>query len=305
MSRIAILTGGSGSEREVSLRSAKHIEEILRSYYEVTVFDFPKDREIFLLQRHLFSLAIPLIHGKGGEDGTLQGFLETLDIPYLFSGIQSHGIALDKEKTKILVEHHGIRIPKSITLRKGESTTYNHSVVVKPLDGGSSVATSIVHSQGELDRALEAAFAESEYVLVEDFIEGQEFTVAVIEENGQPMVLPVILIQSEQGLFDYASKYDPDHLAQEICPAPIAQDLSERLQEIARKAHLVLHCRHMSRTDIIVDRDGQAWFLEINTIPGMTQTSLVPKAITASGRTIANVFRNWFLEIKIKAKDTI
>lgn len=121
----------------------------------------------------------------------------------------------------------------------------------------------------------------------------RKFTVAVIEENGEPVSLPVILIKSEQTLFDYASKYDPDHLAQEICPAPIAQDLSERLQNIARIAHIVLGCRHMSRTDIIVDHFGRAWFFEINTIPGMTKTSLVPKAITASGRTVADVFKNW------------
>lgn len=290
---IAILTGGTSAEREVALRSAANVEKMLSQKYDVRVFDIPSGLPSFLEARSTIDVVIPVLHGKGGEDGTVQGFLETLAVPYLFSGVQAQAIAMDKEKTKVLVAARGIQTPQAVYIKKDQSVSYDHPVVVKPVDGGSSVATAVAKSQQELDTALVAVFAHSETAIVEDFIEGQEYTVAVIEENGKAFALPVILIRPREGFFDYAAKYNQETLAEEICPAPIDDALSHQLQQIAMTAHLTLGCRHMSRTDIIVDKNGEAWFLEINTIPGMTATSLVPKAVAAAGKKMEEIFAGW------------
>lgn len=293
MKHIAIITGGVSSEREIALRSSANVADQLRDSFEVSIFDFPKDRDLFLGQYKSIDVVIPVLHGKGGEDGTIQGFSETLGLPYLFSGVQAHAIALDKEKTKLVVSAQGIKTPQSRTIIKGGGIYYEHPVVVKPFDGGSSVATAIAKSQEELTKACEAGFQHSEKLLVEDFVAGQEFTVAVVEKDGRTVALPVIAIRPKEGFFDFSSKYNQETLADEICPAPIPVELSDKLQAIARTAHATLCCRHVSRTDIIVDHDGQPWFLEINTIPGMTATSLLPKALIASGSSLKEALCSW------------
>lgn len=298
MDKIAIVTGGESTEREISLKSAKNVQNVLTGRYEVTVFDFPDDCEAFFAARHDFAVVIPVMHGKGGEDGALQGFLETLRIPYIFSRILAHAVALDKDKTKALVAASGIATPASIVLHRGERCRYVHPSVVKPRDGGSTVATAIVRSQEELAVALEAAFVVSHDIIIEDFIDGEEFTVAVIDDERGSRALPVILIRPQQGLFDYKSKYDVHALADEVCPAPIAPELTASLQDIALKAHQILGCRQVSRTDIIVDEHGVPWFLETNTIPGMTETSLLPKACDVDGRGFASYLAYWIEETK-------
>ena len=293
MKKVAIVTGGVSSERVIALRSASNVVDLLRDTFEITTFDFPKDINLFFQKYHEIELVIPFLHGKGGEDGTIQGFLETLGLPYLFSGVQAHAIALDKEKTKIVVSAVGIKTPQSRTIEKGDPVHYYHPVVVKPLDGGSSVATAIAKSQEELIKACESASAHSVKVLIEDFVAGQEFTIAVVEKDGTTTALPVIAITPKNGFFDFSSKYNQDNLADEICPAPINRELSDKLQAIAQLAHVSLGCRHVSRTDIIVDHNGEAWFLETNTIPGMTATSLLPKAQIASGTSLKEILCGW------------
>ncbi len=293
MKRIAIITGGASSEREIALRSSANVADLLANEFVVSVFDFPAQLDAFLQQRQSVDLVIPVLHGKCGEDGTIQGFLETLGLPYLFSGVQAHAIALDKAKTKILVSAGGIKTPQSKTVTRGEVVIYDHPVVVKPFDGGSSVATAIARSAEELTKACQAAFEHSSKILMEDFVAGQEFTVAVVEKDSQTLALPVIAIKPKDVFFDFASKYNQETLADEICPAPISEELSDKLQAIARQAHLALSCRHVSRTDIIVDENGEAWFLEINTIPGMTATSLLPKALAADGSSLKEMLCYW------------
>lgn len=293
MKQLAIITGGSSSEREIALRSAANVAEELRGIFEVTTFDFPTERDAFLTRYQAFDLVIPVLHGKGGEDGTIQGFLETLGLPYLFSGVQAQAIALDKAKTKEIVSARGIKTPQSKTVMPSDVVVYDHPVVVKPFDGGSSLATMIAKSAEELIKACQAAFEHSSKVLIEDFVAGQEFTVAVVEKDGQAMALPVIAIKPKDGFFDFASKYNQETLADEICPAPISKELSDKLQTIARQAHQALGCRHVSRTDFIVDFNGEAWFLEINTIPGMTATSLLPKALAADGLSLKEMLSYW------------
>ncbi len=290
---LALITGGQGGEREVSLASAKNIEKLLKARHQVTVFDFPNDTEKYIAAHKNFNAAIPMIHGKGGEDGVLQGFLETLGVPYIFSGVAAHAVALNKHMAKLIVQEHGITVANSVLIQRGESHTYSKAIVVKPVSGGSTVATAIARSQQELDVALKAAGEVDEFILVEDFIPGDEFTVGVIDEGNKAIALPVIQIKSPGGFFDYQSKYDPKALAEELCPAPHSQERTEKLQQLAIAAHQALGCRHLSRTDIIVTHDGTPYFLETNTIPGMTATSLVPKAVRVSGRELTTLFERW------------
>jgi D-alanine-D-alanine ligase len=293
MKRIALLTGGQSSEREIALRSAKNVQEVLKSVFDVTLFDVPVDLPTFLDQRGDFAAVVPVLHGVGGEDGAVQGFLETLNIPYIFSGVQAHAVAMDKEKAKILVAANGVRTPGSKMIRSGQSAQFDHTVVVKPFDGGSSVATAVARSQAELDRAILKGLEFSSAVLVEDFIQGDEYTVAVVEIAGETEVLPVIAIRPKEGFFDFESKYNVATLADEICPAPISDELAALLQSMALTAHRTLGCRHVSRTDIMVDATGVPWFLETNTIPGMTGTSLLPKALKAGGYDFAETLQGW------------
>ncbi len=297
MKRIAILTGGTSSEREIALRSAKNVVAQLSDRFEVTLFDIPTALHDFVLRAKEFDVAIPMFHGVGGEDGVIQGFLETLGVPYLFSRVQAHAIAMDKDKTKTLVAAAGIRVPRSSIVRLGHVAQYTHPVVVKPYNGGSSMATAIVRSQAELEDAVTNAFTGTDAVLIEDFVEGSEFTVAVADIDGVPTALPVIAIRPKGGFFDFESKYNAETLADEICPAPIRAELAEQLQSIALLAHQTLGCKHVSRTDIMVDAAGQGWFLEINTIPGMTETSLLPKALSAAGKTFADTLSVWIDDV--------
>ena len=290
---VAIITGGTGTEREVSLKSALNLKELLRDLYDISVFDFPADLSKFLAQHKDFHCAIPMMHGKGGEDGELQGFLETLQVPYLFSGIEAHVIGVNKELSKKLVAKHGVQGATAIIVGADSLVAFEKPCVIKPLSGGSSVATAIVKSTDQFEDALKKALLVGEKVMIEDFIEGDEFTVGIIEENGVPVALPVIAIKAKDGFFDYDSKYKTESLAEEICPAPINEALTRQLQELALTAHTVIGCRHMSRSDFIVDKNGTPWFLEINTIPGMTATSLVPKAIQVSKRSLPQIFTQW------------
>lgn len=293
---VAILTGGRSSEREVALSSAKVIEDLVGSRHDVTVFDFPSELGSFLNASAEIDVAIPVFHGKGGEDGAVQGLLSTLGIPFLFSGVSAHAIGLDKVQTKRIIANCGIATPGFSVIKRHEPVSYTHPCVIKPIDGGSSIGISIARSEADFTEGINDAFRYSDDLLVEDYVAGDEYTVAVIEENGLPVALPVIQIRSKKSFFDYESKYSPD-LVEEICPAPIGQPLSDELQKLALSVHGIIGARHISRSDFIVDSHGKIWFLEINTIPGQTLQSLVPKAIRASGRDFAVLLDKWILEM--------
>ncbi len=296
MTRIAILTGGESSERDIALQSAQNVARALKSRFAVETFDLPRDMDRFLATRRDFACAVPVFHGKGGESGEIQGFLNTLGIPFIFSDVAAHAIGMDKAVTKSFVSAHGIRTPSWRQLASEEHPTYVRPIVVKPADAGSSVGVTIARSQKELEEGIARAKEHSTNVLIEDYIEGDEFTCAIIEENGASVALPVIQIKSKNSFFDRESKYDPS-LFEEICPAPISDHLAREIQEISMRAHELIGARHVSRSDFIFDRDGVIWFLEINTIPGMTENSLLPKAVGTSGRTLGGVLESWILEI--------
>lgn len=279
--KIAILTGGDSSEREVALASSKNVIRSLEAKHQLEVFDFPKDIDKFLKTYKNFQAAVPVFHGPGGEDGLVQGFLETLKMPYVFSKVAAHSLAMDKSITKILAEKNNIKTAKSLLLDKAGKLVFKNKVVIKPIVGGSSIGIDIVDDQVSLDKAIAEAFKYADKVLIEDYIKGREFTVPVVETREGLKSLSVIEIVSKNKFFDYQSKYD-NKLADEICPARIDDKLAVDLQDRAMKMHKILGIRHISRSDFIVNEQG-SYFLETNTIPGMTNESLLPKAIRQAG----------------------
>jgi len=289
---IAILTGGTSSEREIALASAEEVRSALGDRFDVSQFVLPEDMDIFLAEYRSVDAVVPVFHGRGGEDGAIQGFLRTLDVPFVFSDIEAHATAFNKPLAKTVVTQAGVRTPKGKVVFDKVGIVYRNPVVVKPVDSGSSIGVSIVKNAADLDNALDIAFKESSSVLIEDFIEGDEYTVAVIETESGVSALPVIAIKSKTEFFDLKSKYDPS-LCDEICPAPISDSLATELKTAALAAHCSIGARHISRSDFIADKDGKVWFLEINTIPGMTANSLVPKAFKAAGIDFGELLAEW------------
>jgi D-alanine-D-alanine ligase len=298
MPKIAILSGGESAEREIALLSSQFIKAQAKRFFEVMVFDFPSDFDKFIKARSGFNLAIPVFHGRGGEDGQIQGFLETLKVPYLFSGISGHSLAMDKALTKIIARDLKIKQPKAKVILCNQKIKFIKKVVVKPYDNGSSIGVSIVNSQKELDRGLRQVWQYSKKALVEEYLAGKEYTVAVVDFRGKLISLPVIWIKPIKGdFFDYQSKYT-DSGAEEICPAPISKAVAFELQRIALKIHQQFGLKHMSRSDFIV-KNGQPYFLEVNTIPGLTKNSLVPKAVKAAKLDFGLLLKEW-IEAELK-----
>lgn len=306
MSQVALITGGTSTEREISLRSAAHVAELLQDQFSIQTYDLPTDLAQILNDRHEIDIAIPLIHGRDGEDGSLQGFLHHLQIPFLFSDITAHAIGLDKSLSKGVVSALGVPVAANTILHRGESLTYTRPVAVKQIDGGSSIGVVRADSQARLDTALQMMFQQHTHALIEPWIEGQEFTVGVIDTTFGPRALPVTLIQPRPGTyFDFEQKYSAMTLAEELCPAPIHQTTTEALQKLALTAHAGIGAKHLSRSDFIVDRDGAIWFLEINTIPGMTETSLLPKMLIQAGTSLKEQLTQWIYERLTGASDSL
>ncbi len=294
--QIAILTGGESAEREIALHSAETLMGLLGKY-DVEIFDFPDEIEDFIEYRDTFDCAIPVFHGVGGEDGTVQGFLRTLGVPFLFSDVTACAVGMDKALAKTVVVRAGVGTASWIVVEKSDAidvASIKIPCVVKPLDGGSTQGISIVKSVDEIGGALKMAFEFSERVLVEDCIVGDEFTVGVIDEGDETVALPVIQIIAPNGFYNHAAKYSATP-AEKVCPAKIDDDLRDRLQKTAVVAHRSVGARHLSRIDFIVDKVGEIWFLEINIIPG--QSVLFPKAIAASGRDYGEVLGRWIEEV--------
>lgn len=290
---IALLTGGTSSEREVALASAEYVIEALKPYYSLKFFDFPKDLERFLNKRDDIQAVIPLFHGRGGEDGSIQGFLETLGIPFVFSEGPVHALALNKHWTKAVVKEHGVQTPNGYVYHANEAIpAFTRPSVIKPLDAGSSIGVTIAKDAAGFVSGIKTGTQYSHTLLIEDYITGREFTVAVVEDQRETIALPVIEIRSKNEFFDLQSKYDPS-LVDELCPAPIDEELSSQLKALAIKAHEAIGAKHLSRSDFIVDDHGIAWFLEINTIPGQTKNSLLPKAIRATEKDLYKLYQGW------------
>jgi len=226
------------------------------------------------------------LHGTWGEDGRIQGLLDTLGLPYTGSGVLASALAMDKAMAKTVLAANGIDVPKGVVVTGtapadlAQARSVGLPAFVKPVASGSSVGASIVTLERDLARAITEALRYDARVLVEERIGGRELTVAVIG-NDEPQALPVIEIVTKRPFFDYSAKYDAGE-SDEICPADIPAEIAARAQQIALRAHVALGCRGMSRTDLMWSGDRLA-ALEVNTIPGMTANSLLPKAARAAG----------------------
>lgn len=288
---LALLYGGISSEREVSIAGGRQVFEALdKEKYAVTVYDPKTDLGKLVNDATHIDVALIILHGPYGEDGTIQGLLELLHIPYQGAGVLGSSVAIDKQVSKKMFEAEKLPVPQSVALNEIDGV-YSELIVaklglplfVKPATGGSSIGMSLVRSEDELVPAVEKALRFDSRVLVEAFIEGTELTCAVIG-NDTLEALPVIEIIPDNGtsiFFDYEAKYTPG-ATQEICPARIPDSVTERVQKLAVKAHNALNLRGCSRTDMILKGDD-LYILETNTIPGMTETSLLPLAAKTAG----------------------
>ena len=232
---------------------------------------------------------MPILHGPFGEDGRIQGMLDMLDVPYVFSGVLAQAIAMNKPKTKALVKNEGVLIAKDVVIGKNENYNLDKiiselslPIVIKPSELGSSVGMSIAKTKKELEQGIKTAFKYDQELLLEQFIRGRELTVAVLGNN-PPKALPVIeIIPKVSDWFDYKAKYDVGG-SDEICPAKIPARIKNKVQKQSIAAYKAIGCKDLARVDFIWGRGDKLYFLEINTIPGMTATSLVPKSAKVAG----------------------
>ncbi|AWB10008.1 D-alanine--D-alanine ligase [Thermodesulfobium acidiphilum] len=307
--KILILCGGTSSEREVSIWSAENVyKTLINTDYIVEMVDIAKLSPYELCKKILcenFDLVFPVLHGKPGEDGSIQGFLDTLGIKYIGSGVFSCAVTMDKYRCKLICKSLGLPQPDFIAIRTRDSKEiYEFSrskgfpLVVKPNSQGSSVGVSIVNNDSELKSALELGFKYDPIVLVEEFIRGKEITCGVIGNNNI-IALPLVEILPKTKFFDYESKYNPE-LCDEIVPARLNDNLKNRLQELAIKAYKVFDCKGFGRIDMFVDEDENIYLSEINTIPGLTANSLFTKEVKAAGYTFQEIVK---LLIKLALED--
>lgn len=287
---IALLSGGISSERQVSLDSGDQVYDALdKSKYEITRYDPKEDIARLVADAPQIDVALIILHGPYGEDGTVQGLLELLKIPYQGTGVLGSALAMNKHASKQIYEKSGLPVPAYAVVNREHPfdkdqicRQFGLPLVVKPVVGGSSVGMSIVQAPEFLSEAIEKAFAEDTSVMIEAYIDGTEITAGIIG-NRQLEALPLIeIIPNEtREFFDYEAKYTPG-ITQEICPARIDTKLSEIAQGYAKIAHRALFCQGYSRTDLML-KGHQFFVLETNTIPGMTSNSLLPLAARTAG----------------------
>jgi D-alanine-D-alanine ligase len=291
LGKVAVLFGGESAEREVSLMSGAGVLEALRARgVDAHAFD-PAQRSLLALKDEGFDRAFIALHGRHGEDGTVQGALELLRIPYTGSGVMASAIAMDKITTKRVWVAEGLPTPRWLTLKSSELQRERVITVpddlglplfVKPPHEGSSMGASKVVGYSDMQAAVELAAKYDREVLCEEFIDGQELTCAVLGEGDGAQALPVIEIRAEQGNYDYQNKYFTDTTQYLIGQLPAQQQAD--IQALVLKAYRSLGCRGWGRADLMLRKsDGKVFLLEMNTSPGMTSHSLVPKAAAAIG----------------------
>ena len=289
LGKVAVLMGGPSAEREISLISGKAVLEALRSKgVPAEAFD-PAERELFDLRREGFHRAFIALHGRFGEDGTVQGALEVLRVPYTGSGVMASALAMDKWRTKLVWDASGIPTPRFAMV--GTQTDWTKVVatlglplIVKPAREGSTLGLTKVATPSDLAPAYQLAAKFDDLVIAEEFIAGREVTASVLGDRA----LPLIRIEAPEGNYDYRNKYFTDDVKYH-CPAGIDARLEDEIREVTLKSFRVLGCRGWGRADIMLRPDGSYSFLEMNTSPGMTGHSLVPMAAKAAGLSYADL----------------
>jgi D-alanine-D-alanine ligase len=278
--KIAVLMGGLSAEREVSLNSGKAVlASLVRQGYRAVGIDVGRDLPQRLAEEQVERAFIAL-HGRFGEDGSVQGLLELVGIPYTGSGVLASALAIDKVAAKVMFAAAGLKLAPYQVLRRGEELKLANPlpVVVKPSKEGSSVGVSIVREPQQMEKALEEAFRYDSEILIEAFIDGKEVQVGILD--GRAMGAIEIVPKNE--FYDYEAKYT-DGGAEHILPARLPADVYQAVMKEGEKAHAALGCDCYSRVDFLVNQAGECYLLEVNTLPGMTDLSLLPEIARGSG----------------------
>lgn len=279
--KIGVLMGGESAEREVSLRSGIAVYNALkRKGYNVVAIDVNPDICSLLINEGI-ELAFLTLHGGYGEDGSIQGLLDVLGIPYTGSGVLASALSMDKEASKKIFLYHGIPVPPFTVLSETDLITkdigaslspFSIPWVIKPSREGSSIGVSIVRREEEIPEALGSAFRFGKKVIIEKYIEGREIQVGILNNR----ILGSIEVRPKREFYSYEAKYTPG-LTEYISPPEVPEEDLRRVEELGLKAHVAMGCRGATRVDTILSEKGEAYVLEVNTIPGMTETSLLPK----------------------------
>jgi len=288
--KIVVLAGGESPEREISIKSGENVLKALRKKGHEVLYLDPVDRN-FLTKLLKFKPECVFIalHGGKGESGIIQGFLETLNIPYTGSDVLSSAICMNKIVMKKILKFHKIPTPPFVIVEKNKkvSLPFPFPVVVKPASLGSTIGIKIVKKKRELKKAIEECFNFDNEIFIEKFIEGKEITVGILG-NEKIEILPPIEIRTKTGFYDYKAKYTPGE-SEHIIPPNISAKSLKKVKEVAEKVYRIMRCSGFARMEIIVSKRGIPYILDVNTIPGLTETSLLPDAAKAKGITFENL----------------
>ena len=299
--KIGVVMGGISSEREVSLNSGKSIlENIDKNKYEVVPIVIDKKEDIINKVKGI-DFALLALHGKFGEDGTVQSVLQTLEIPYSGCGPLSSALCMDKDLTKRVLKAHNIRVAKWINVRSIDEIDYTaieemkYPVVVKPTNGGSSVATFIIKKPEEIENAVTEGLKWDTEVMIEEYIKGDEITCPVFENE----MFPVVAIKPKAEFFDYTQKYAAGGADEFVIE--LEKNLHNEVEQMALDTYKALKCSVYSRIDMIITEEGVPYILEVNTLPGMTSTSLFPRSAEAKGISYSGLL-DMIIETSMKEK---
>jgi len=290
--KVAVLLGGLSAEREVSLRSGAAVLAALQQQgIDAHAFD-PKTQPLSDLIAAGFDRVFNVLHGRGGEDSVIQGLLEIMGIPYTGSGVAASALGMDKLRTKWLWQGAGLPTPEFFSVRSADQLNglvekLGGAVMVKPSHEGSSIGMSRATSQAELEKAFASAQTHDSEILVERWIDGPEFTCSIL--NG--VALPVIRLKTPNLFYDYEAKYQ-SHSTEYLIPCGLTTEQESRLQELSVQAFNAVGCQTWGRVDAMMDAQGRFWLLEVNTVPGMTDHSLVPMAAKAAGQSFEQLVEN-------------
>lgn len=304
MMKVGVIMGGISSEREISLQSGNSIiENIDKNKYEVIPVVIDEKVDIINKVKDL-DFALLALHGKFGEDGTVQSVLQTLDIPYSGCGPLTSALCMDKDLTKTVLEANGIRTARWLNVKSVEEIDYEaienigYPVFIKPTNGGSSVATFKIYDKEKVQEAVEEGLKWDTEVMIEEFIDGNEITCPVFDNK----LFPVIAIKPKSDFFDYTQKYS-ENGADEVL-VELEEDLYKEVKEMALKTYKALKCEVYSRIDMIVNKEGTPYILEVNTLPGMTAASLFPKSAKGEGYSFSE-FLDLIIETSLKVNRAV
>ena len=302
--KVGVIMGGISSEREISLKSGKSIiENIDKNKYEVIPVVIDEKVDIINKVKDL-DFALLALHGKFGEDGTVQSVLQTLDIPYSGCGPLTSALCMDKDLTKTVLEANGIRTARWLNVKSVEEIDYEaienigYPVFIKPTNGGSSVATFKIYDKEKVQEAVEEGLKWDTEVMIEEFLDGNEITCPVFDNK----LFPVIAIKPKSDFFDYTQKYS-ENGADEVL-VELEEDLYKEVKEMALKTYKALKCEVYSRIDMIVNKEGTPYILEVNTLPGMTAASLFPKSAKGEGYSFSE-FLDLIIETSLKVNRAV